>query len=265
MTHPGRFRKNNEDSFLALNIVGQEIRYLGKEGDAPIEEQDFIFAVSDGMGGAKSGEFASKITVEKISKLLPESMHLGALGMDRDFNNILVELVTQIHEQMANLGRSYEECKGMGATLSLCWFSGEWLHFAHVGDSRIYYLPANGEMKQVTHDHTYPGSLFRKGKINERQARTHPENHILLNALGGRIPTVDPQLGAIGLNPGDKILICSDGVNEGLWDRRIEELLRNPPARFADLPPAERLIKDAMEESGRDNITALIIDVVPSQ
>ena len=91
-TDVGRFRKNNEDAFLALTFDAREVRYLGKDGSAPMDGDDFIFAVSDGMGGAKAGEFASKIAVDKITDLLPKTFSLAAMGIDRGCAQILVEL-----------------------------------------------------------------------------------------------------------------------------------------------------------------------------
>ena len=118
-TDVGKVRANNEDSFLGLRFDAQEVHHLGKIGDASTATADFAFAVSDGMGGAKSGEFASRIAVEKITRLLPRSFKQSALGLDAGHDDILTELFQQIHRAMLFLGESYDECSGMGATLSL--------------------------------------------------------------------------------------------------------------------------------------------------
>src|SRR5688500_11656484 len=91
-TDRGKVRKNNEDSFLALQFDAQEVRYLGKIGEASIERADFVFAVSDGMGGAQAGEFASRITVEKITSVLPRAYKQAALGLNARFEDVLSEL-----------------------------------------------------------------------------------------------------------------------------------------------------------------------------
>src|SRR6266567_3504571 len=137
MTHRGRVRANNEDTFLALNFDGHQLRYLGKIGEAPLKAADFVFAVSDGIGGAKSGEFASRIAVDKIAELMPRSFRLAASGMQTGFNDIFSEMFASIHYELLKLGQSYEECAGMGATLSVCWFTPGWMYFSHIGDSRI--------------------------------------------------------------------------------------------------------------------------------
>jgi len=259
-THVGRFRKNNEDAFLALRVDGREVAYLGKAGEGGLEKGDFVFAVSDGMGGAQAGEFASRIAVDKIAELMPRSFAFAALGMDRGCVDLLSELFERIHREIETMGRHYEECRGMGATLSLCWFTPEWMHFAHVGDSRAYYLPRKGGIKQLTHDHTHAGWLLREGKITEREAREHPTKNQLEMSLGGRRKSVSPQTGSVGYEPGDRFLLCTDGVTDGIRDRRLEELTRAPTPRFEGYPPAERLIRDALEESGRDNLTAIVVE-----
>ena len=254
-TDVGRFRQNNEDAFLALAFDGTDVRYLGKTGAASQQDNDFVFAVSDGMGGAAAGEFASKITVEKVTRLLPRSFRQGATGMAAGFTDVLLELFSEVHRALLYLGQSYEECAGMGATLSLGWMTPGWFYFGHVGDSRIYYLPASGGAKQVTADHTRPGWLRRRGEINEREARNHPAKNILQQTLGARNQFLDPQIGAVGVEPGDRFLICSDGLVDGLWDHRIEELLVTDPVETL----AQRLVTEAVEASGRDNVTAVVV------
>ena len=259
LTHVGKVRPNNEDTFLALNFNGHEVHFLGKTGQASLAGADFVFAVSDGMGGAKSGEFASRITVDRITKLLPRSFRLLAAGLSSDYSDVLAELFSAIHRDLMHLGFSYEECAGMGATLSLTWFTTDWMYFAHVGDSRIYYLPREGGLTQVTHDHSHVGWLRRKGELNERQARTHPRRNALNQALGAGHQFVDPHIGGVGYQQGDRFLICSDGLIDGLWDRQLEEIVRTSPPGTSI---AQQLVEEAVQNSGRDNTTAVVIEVV---
>jgi protein phosphatase len=255
----GRVRRNNEDAFLALTFDGHDVRYLGKTGEASLGQGDFVFAVSDGMGGAKSGEFASRITVDRVTRLLPRAFRMSATGLASGFNDLLEELILSIHQDLMKLGASYEECAGMGATLSVAWLTPEWLYFGHVGDSRIYYLPKGGKLTQVTHDHSHVGWLRRKGELNEREARTHPRRNALQQALGAGHQFVEPHIGAVAHQPGDRFLICSDGLVDGLWDRQIEEYLGEPPTDGRS--PAQRLVDEAVQSSGRDNTTAVVIEL----
>ena len=262
LTDRGKVRKNNEDSFLCLQFDAQELRYLGRIGDAPTASADFVFAVSDGMGGAQAGEFASRITVEKITRLLPRAFKQTAAGLNAGVEDVLEELFDQIHRALTFLGESYEECAGMGATLSLCWFAPGWVYFAHIGDSRVYYLPAReGGIRQLTHDDTHVGWLFREGKLNEREARDHPRRNVLQKALGAGHQFVNPQVGAVACEPGDLFLLCTDGLTEGLFHEQLLQRLREPDAAEAKLNPAQRLVTASLERSGRDNTTALVVEV----
>lgn len=262
LTDKGRFRANNEDAFLALAFDAREVRYLGKTGEASLGECDFVFAVSDGMGGERSGEFASKIAVEKITRLLPRAFKLTAENLAAGFGDILVELFHEIHRELTRLGESYEECRNMGATLSLAWFTPGWLYFGHIGDSRIYYLPKEGGMKQITHDHSQLGWMRRQGKINEREQRFHPGKNALNQSLGAGHRHLDPHIGAVGISPGDRFVLVTDGVVDGLWDRAIEEHVREPGESQEKRTPAQRLVLNAVAESGRDNATAVVVEVV---
>ena len=262
-TDCGKFRPNNEDAFLGLRFNAAEVHHLGKFGEAHISDTDFVFAVSDGMGGARSGEYASRIAVEKITKLLPRSFQQSAQGVASGWADVLAELFTEVHSALAYLGASYEECSGMEATLSLAWLTPDWLYFGHVGDSRIYYLSKrSGDIKQITHDDTYVGWLFRNGKINEREAREHPRRNVLQKALGGGNQFVDPQVGAVAYEPGDIFLLCTDGLTEKIYDQQLLELLRENSAANKKTNPAEILINEALARNGRDNATALVIRIV---
>lgn len=259
LTHRGHVRPNNEDTFLALEFNAREVRYLGKTGEASSLSADFVFAVSDGMGGANSGEFASRITKDKITHLLPKGFRLAAPGPQSRYDATLRELFNAIHHDLLKLGQSYEECRGMGTTLSLAWLTPGWLYFGHIGDSRIYQLPPGGGMLQLTHDHGHVGWLRRKGKLSEREAREHPLRNMLNQALGAEHMFIDPQFQALPCAPGDRYLLCSDGLTQELKDGQLEEIVRTTETA----PVAQQLINAALERGGRDNITALVVETLP--
>ena len=149
----------------------------------------------------------------------------------------------------------------MGATLSLCWFKPGWMYFAHIGDSRIYHLPDGAGLRQLTDDHSHVGWLRRAGRLNEREARVHPRRNALQQSLGAGHQFLEPHIGAVACQPGDRFLVCSDGLVDGLWDRRIEEVLQTAqPAS----PLAQSLVEEAVAASGRDNATAIVIEVSTS-
>ena len=259
MTHPGRFRPNNEDTFLAILLDKRGVRYLGKNGEASLSEADFIFAVSDGMGGERSGEFASKIAMEKITSLLPKQFGLSEDRFLAYSDSILLELFAAIHRDMTKLGRFDENCRNMGATLTLAWFRRGHLVFGHVGDSRLYRLPASGGIEQISEDHTHVGWLRRKGELNEREARMHPRKNVLAQALGAGHQFLKPHIGTINYHADDRFLLCSDGLIEGLWDRGLEELIRQPDDDPDTASAAQRLVLTSVAECGRDNVTAVVV------
>jgi protein phosphatase len=258
-TDIGRVRKNNEDSFLGLRFDAQEVHRLGKFGDASLAAHAFTFAVCDGMGGAKAGEFASNIAVEKITTLLPRSFKAAAAGPDAGFADVLAELYEQVHRALSYLGRSYDECHGMQTTMSLAWFTPGWMYFGHVGDTRIYQLAkARNELLQLTEDDTHVAWLLRQGKLKDYEARTHPRRNVLQKALGGENQFVDPQVGAVECGRGDQFLLCSDGLTEGLYEHQIVDLLRT---KGKDFNPAQALVAASVNNDGRDNTTALVIQI----
>lgn len=259
-TDVGRVRKNNEDAFLGLRFDAREVHRLGKFGEASLAAHDFTFAVCDGMGGAKAGEFASNIAVEKITTLLPRSFQHSARGLNAGFADVLAELYEQVHRALAYLGNCYEECHGMQTTMSLAWFTPGWLYFGHVGDTRIYQLAkGKSELLQLTDDDTHVAWLLRNGQIKDYEARTHPRRNVLQKALGGENQFVDPQVGAVECGRGDIFLICSDGLTEGLHGHQIVDLLR---MNGKDFNPAKALVETSVKNDGRDNTTALVIKVV---
>lgn len=254
----GPCRGTNEDSWLGLALDEKEVWRLGSRGNASTEECDLLFAVGDGMGGARSGEFASRIAVEKITRVLPPLISRRGKGGTVAHAAAFGLLYTEINKALRYLGESYEECRDMGTTLSVCWFSGDSLHFAHVGDTRIHHLPAEGGIRQLTADDTHVGWLLRTGRINEREARMHPAKNRLQKALGAGNQFVDPQVGTVPCLKGDRFLICSDGLSDAMANDRIPGVLADCPEGTS---PAEHLVLEALSLSGRDNTTAVLLSV----
>jgi protein phosphatase len=260
-TDIGKVRKNNEDAFLGLRFDAREAHRLGKFGEAPTTEYSFAFAVCDGMGGAKAGEYASNIALEKITRLLPRFRQPPSGDPEKSHAETLAELFLQVHRALVYLGGSYDEIEGMQTTMSLAWFAQGWMYFGHIGDSRIYHLSRRaGEIKQLTPDDTYVGWLLRNGQINEYEARTHPRRNVLQRALGGQNQFVTPHTGAVKCERGDFFLICTDGLYEGLFDHALVELLRADANKLTTT--AALLVDASVQNSGRDNTTAVVVEII---
>jgi protein phosphatase len=119
------------------------------------------------------------------------------------------------------------------------------------------------KMTQLSEDHTFVGWLRRTGQINERQARFHPRKNVLSRALGAGHQIIEPQIGWFVMTPGEKLLLCTDGVTEGLWDHAIRDMIsENNTEDDHSKSAAERLVMAAVSESGRDNSTAIIVQAV---
>jgi len=135
------------------------------------------------------------------------------------------------------------------------------LHFAHLGDSRIYHIPQGGSIQQLTEDHTVAARKVREGKMTAEEAKRHTSNHVLEKSIGSGKGFDQPQLGAVDLQAGDKLIFCTDGVADGVSTYTIEKAVLNPPAYLQGLNSAEGVVKEAFDASGRDNITAIVVDL----
>ena len=227
-THVGRVRSGNEDSVYPE---------AGGAGDGP-----FLAVVADGMGGAVGGEVASRLAVEAVVDTDgdPESRVVAA-------NEAIVSAVV-----------ADPTLAGMGTTTTLGIFQPDGsVEIGHVGDSRAYRLRA-GEMEQLTTDHSLVAELLAAGRIKAEDVRTHPQRNLVTRALGmaQRVPvdTMTEQL-----EPGDRMLLCSDGLNGMLGDEEIQATITAHRSDLAELAAA--LIEQANNHGGEDNCTVILIEV----
>ena len=222
-TDTGRQRRGNEDSAFAR---------------AP------LFVIADGMGGAQAGEVASKLAVEAFHDELPER------GTPEQK---LAEVAQLANRRIFDISRSEHERAGMGTTLTAVYVEDGKLAIAHVGDSRAY-LFRNGELGLLTQDHTLVSELVKRGKLTEEQAAEHPQRSIITRALGIDAE-VEVDTWTYGARAGDVVLLCSDGLTSMITEEQIVAILSSE----SDLDAAaDRLIDEANEAGGRDNITVIL-------
>ena len=221
-TDIGRVREHNEDGYLA---------------EAP------VFAVADGMGGHRGGEVASRVALERLD----EAHRRGGIP--------LPEAVREANRAVLDRAEGDDELSGMGTTITALLSRGDGIELAHVGDSRAYLL-RGGELQQLTEDHTLVHRMVLEGKLTEDEARIHPHRSILTRALGVE-PNVEVDGASLDIRPGDRVLLCSDGLTSMVDDEVIVELLGSTPdPRQASLA----LVDAANAAGGNDNITALVLD-----
>lgn len=232
---------------------------LPPEGCHSLANHDLVFAVSDGMGGGNAGDLASSILLQQMAEIIPETFKAAALGLFPDCLSHLEDAIRSVHERINVAAAASPEHRGMAATLALAWFTPDNLYLANAGDSRIY-LSRGGKLSQLTRDHTSAFGQFQRGEISEIQFRNHPRRSALYEVVGGGHPTVCPHFAAVPYQAGDRFLICSDGLVDGVWDRHIADALARceVPAE-ATHPLAQR----AMTNSGIDDTTLITITVVP--
>jgi protein phosphatase len=231
-TDVGRMRKNNEDSYLSAKPVA---------------------AVADGMGGHSAGEVASAIAIEELAALRDRGPWENETAATEDLKQAILRANRRIREMAA----SDRKLNGMGTTLVALLEDGDMVHVANVGDSRGYLL-RQGELSQVTVDHSLVQELVDDGRLSPEDAERHPQRSVITRALGID-HEVEFDLFTYKLQVGDRLLLCSDGLSDVVEPAQIRNvLLRVRSAQKA----ARQLVSVANEQGGPDNITVIVVDAV---
>lgn len=205
-----------------------------------------LYAVADGLGGHEAGEVASTIAIEALVEHSPRRADAKALGRAaRAANKAVIDAARE--------GRGRD---GMGTTLTAALVEGTYIVVAHVGDSRAY-LFHDDELERITQDHSMVADMVRRGTLTEEQSREHPNRSIITRALGS-----DPNMYAdtyeVDAEPGDRLLLCSDGLTGMLTDNRIADILRS----YRDPESTVRALVDAANAAGgHDNISVALVDI----
>jgi serine/threonine protein phosphatase PrpC len=226
-THPGRKRRHNEDTFVV---------------EPP------LFAVADGMGGAKAGEVASGLA----AGALKEGGGDGVSGEER-----VVELIQEANRRVFRRAREDREASGMGTTMTLALVEPDRVIFGHVGDSRAY-LIREGQIEQLTDDHSLVAELVRSGRLSPEEAESHPQRSVITRAVGTEAD-VDVDIFSIRPEPGDLFLICSDGLTDMVDDETIIRAVEKHRENLDEA--AKALVGAANRVGGEDNITVVFFEV----
>ncbi len=261
-TDVGRRRESNQDQFLiadlsrSMQIQGSSLN-IEPRSRLYGTPQSRIFAVADGMGGHQAGSRASSMAIDFVVNHLLNQMHWYFLT-DRDNQLEFVEsmkgLVRDANAAIQFDSRQNVAFHGMGTTLTMAYVVWPKLHVVHVGDSRCY-LFRKGELKQITRDHTMASQLVDRGTLDKADIETSPWSNVLWNALGGGTRTVVADVYDNDLEPDDRLLLCSDGLNKHVKDEEIRNLLEveNDP-----VIACRELIELANSRGGLDNITTIV-------
>jgi protein phosphatase len=215
-----------------------------------------LLAVADGMGGHAAGEVASAVTIGAMAEL-DASLAADPVVADDDMMTDLSNAVGAANMRLQQMIMANPAVEGMGTTLTaVLWHDGH-VAVCHIGDSRGYLL-RDGELYQITHDHTLVQSLVDEGRITEDDVSTHPQRSLLLRALDGRT-LAEPDLSVHESQLGDRYLLCSDGLSGVVSDETLRDVLADIPDPDA---VARQLIDLAIRGGGPDNITCIVADVV---
>ena len=233
-TDVGQKRKMNQDYVF----VSQE----------PVGNLPNLFAVADGMGGHNAGDYASAHAVQTL---------VSQIQADADFNPIKMirHAIEAANTEIIDQAQRDEGLRGMGTTMVVATIVGNYAYVANVGDSRLYVV--QGQIRQVTRDHSLVQEMVRLGEINAEEARNHPDKNIITRALGAE-KTVDVDFFDLKLEPGNTILMCSDGLSNMVEDRKMEEIITNPDKDITW--KGDTLIREANQNGGKDNIAVILIE-----
>jgi len=235
LTDVGRRRESNEDDFL-------------------LEPGRGVYAVADGMGGHAAGEIASRLAIETLQEVLQRNDTAAERMSVEDAAEWLRGAVVEANRRICDSIRLHEERRGMGTTVVALVHSGEDAVVGHVGDSRLYLL-RGGELVRMTSDHSWVNEQVKLGLMDDDTAQRHPMRNIVTRALGSR-PDVLVDLTSLRIQPGDVLLLCSDGLNTMLADEQIHALVL---AHRHDPEAACRaLVEQANRHGGDDNVTVVV-------
>jgi PPM family protein phosphatase len=239
-THAGLVRPLNEDAIGADPAYG-------------------LFALADGLGGYSAGEVASAMAVSAVLHRLPAALE-ASKQEDAPFapEDAIYDTVGDINASIFNAALNSAAFEGMATTLVLAWFLGSRLWIAHTGDSRLYRF-RDGQLEQLTRDHSFSQELLDAGMVTEEEARVLPAKNLVTRALGASAE-IEPEVQDVDVQGGDLLLLCSDGLTEMVGTYEIAGLLAMGEDDLHET--ARRLIDLANESGGRDNISVILIQVV---
>jgi serine/threonine protein phosphatase PrpC len=233
----GRFRDNNEDALF-------------------LDPRQRYFLVADGMGGQSAGERASGLAMELIPKRLEQQIDFAKSSPDQIVKAI-DDAVAHANFEIMALGELDSKMHNMGTTVVFAVFAGECFYIGGVGDSRTYLL-RQGKLQQLTTDHSLTQALIDAGTLTVEEAATHRYRNVLYRYLGSKDGGTGTNPRQLKPQPGDRILLCSDGVTGGATDAKLAELLgsKEEPQVIA-----EKIVKAAEDGGSKDNITSVVIFV----
>ncbi|HYU42585.1 MAG TPA: Stp1/IreP family PP2C-type Ser/Thr phosphatase [Vicinamibacteria bacterium] len=247
-------------TYKAVSDVGRKRK--GNEDSLFVNPEQHLFVVADGMGGHAAGEIASKVAVESINEFVcltgGDEEITWPFGLDENISydgNRLKTAIRYANRKVLEATKEKSEYEGMATTVAAVLVDGDTANLGHVGDSRVY-LVRDGEITQLTSDHSWVNEQIQSGVISPDQARTHPLRNVVTRALGGK-PDLQVDMQQHKAKAGDILLLCSDGLTTMITDEDIARVVREAGGDVEKA--AQALVASANAKGGEDNITVLLI------
>ena len=247
-------------TYKAVSDVGRKRK--GNEDSLFVNPEQNLFVVADGMGGHAAGEVASKVAVDAVNEFVcltgGDEEITWPFGLDENISydgNRLKTAIRYANRKVLEATKEKSEYEGMATTVAAVLVDGDSANLGHVGDSRVY-LVRNGEISQLTSDHSWVNEQIQSGVISADQARTHPLRNVVTRALGGK-PDLQVDMQVHKIKSGDILLLCSDGLTTMIADEDIEQLVRDAGGDVDKA--AKALVASANAKGGEDNITVLLL------
>jgi protein phosphatase len=261
LSHRGLVRPNNEDQFLVTRLTRSMETMVSSLGSADVparaDEVNYVMLVADGMGGHAGGEVASRMAISELvnlALLLPDWIFRMNERSRPELEWRARQLLRQVNALVTARGAREPALRGMGTTLTAARSLGRDLMIVHVGDSRAY-LFRNGRLHRLTRDHTFAQWLLDSGQLAADEAQSSKLRHVLTNVVGGSDDDAEVDIDVLQLDDGDRVLLCSDGLTDGLDDETIAGTLS---AAGSSNEACRRLMQLALDRGGRDNITVIV-------
>jgi protein phosphatase len=235
-TDSGSLRERNEDALLCM-------------------PEQHVYMVADGVGGHNAGDKASDMAVQTLRQRILEKPPAPGLG-EEGLMGYFLDLLKDVNEKIAKSAEETLEQAGMATTAVILYLSRGRAYVVNVGDSRAY-LYRDGQLRQITEDHTFVNELIKNGAITKEEAELHPKKNMITRALGGE-EKLQPDFYRFDVFSGDRLLLCTDGLYNEVAEDEIRNIVESSPDTEA---MSERLIHHAKENGGSDNITVVCVEV----
>jgi len=271
ITDRGLEREQNEDN-CALAISAKE-----KENDSPtlqwqpaitsesnylpLSAPGILALVADGMGGRNAGEVASKMLIDTFQQQCTFEQMQSQSSDDTAACQYLSQQIAQAHDNMLEHLEAHPENLGLATTVVSAWLTPKQIHLAWCGDCRAYVFTLQEGLRQLNHDHSYVQQLVDEGKIKPEEAFDHPDGNIVTRGIGDVDVETEPETCSHPLVPNSLLLLCSDGISGYLRDYQITDILSRNFGSPTECTKA--LLQAAYDAGGGDNITAIVLSLIP--